>query len=218
MGKALNGIGLTGLALIVGVFLYGGKGWYDAVQLADDFNRKANQLVSDGRGVESLTTQQLETLIKVQDPGFYDHDGIDFSSKGAGITTLTQSLAKRLGFKDYTPGIGKIRQSGFALGLDSVLSKHHQVALFLDTAEMGKGPDGWITGFHNAANIIYQKPVAQLSENEFNSLVAVLIAPSRLKLSAPDAALNERVARITKLAHEKCEPNNFNDVWLEGCA
>ena len=218
MGKALNGIGLTGLALIVGVFLYGGKGWYDAVQLADDFNRKANQLVSDGRGVESLTTQQLATLIKVQDPASYDHDGIDFSSKGAGITTLTQSLAKRLGFKDYTPGIGKIRQSGFALGLDSVLSKHQQVALFLDTAEMGKGPDGWITGFHNAADIIYQKPVAQLSENEFNSLVAVLIAPSRLKLSEPDAALNERVARITKLAHEKCEPNNFNDVWLEGCA
>ena len=218
MGKALNGIGLTGLALIVAVFLYGGKGWYDAVQLADDFNRKADQLVSDGRGVESLTSQQLETLIKVQDPGFYDHDGIDFSSKGAGITTLTQSLAKRLGFKDYTPGIGKIRQSGFALGLDSVLSKHQQVALFLDTAEMGKGPDGWITGFHNAADIIYQKPVAQLSENEFNSLVAVLIAPSRLKLSEPDAALNERVARITKLAHEKCEPNNFNDVWLEGCA
>ena len=218
MGKALNGIGLTGLALIVGVFLYGGKGWYDAVQLADDFNRKANQLVSDGRGVESLTTQQLETLIKVQDPGFYDHDGIDFSSKGAGLTTLTQSLAKRLGFEKFTPGIGKIRQSGFALGLDSVLSKHQQVALFLDTAEMGKGPDGWITGFHNAAEIIYQKPVAQLSENEFNSLVAVLIAPSRLKLSEPDAALNERVARITKLAHEKCEPNNFNDVWLEGCA
>lgn len=218
MGKALNGIGLTGLALVVAVFLYGGKGWYDAVQLADDFNRKADQLVSDGRGVESLTSQQLETLIKVQDPGFYDHDGIDFSSKGAGITTLTQSLAKRLGFEKFTPGIGKIRQSGFALGLDSVLSKHQQVALFLDTAEMGKGPDGWITGFHNAANIIYQKPVAQLSENEFNSLVAVLIAPSRLKLSAPDAALNERIARITKLAHEKCEPNNFNDVWLEGCA
>lgn len=218
MGKALNGIGLTGLALVVAVFLYGGKGWYDAVQLADDFNSKADQLVSNGRGVESLTSQQLETLIKVQDPGFYDHDGIDFSSKGVGITTLTQSLAKRLGFKDYTPGIGKIRQSGFALGLDSVLSKHQQVALFLDTAEMGKGPDGWITGFHNAADIIYQKPVAQLSENEFNSLVAVLIAPSRLKLSAPDAALNERVARITKLAHEKCEPNNFNDVWLEGCA
>ena len=218
MGKALNGIGLTGLALVVAIFLYGGKGWYDAVQMSDEFVAKAEQLSSSGRGVESLTAQQLKTLIKVQDPGFYDHDGIDFSSKGAGLTTLTQSLAKRLGFEKFTPGIGKIRQSGFALGLDSVLSKHQQVALFLDTAEMGKGPDGWITGFHNAAEIIYQKPVAQLSENEFNSLVAVLIAPSRLKLSDPDAALNERVARITKLAHEKCEPNNFNDVWLEGCA
>ncbi|MEP2978954.1 MAG: transglycosylase domain-containing protein [Lentilitoribacter sp.] len=218
MGKALNGIGLTGLALIVGIFGYGGKGWYDAVQMSDGFVAKAEQLSSSGRGVESLTSQQLETLIKVQDPGFYDHDGIDFSSKGAGLTTLTQSLAKRLGFEKFTPGIGKIRQSGFALGLDSVLSKHQQVALFLDTAEMGKGPDGWITGFHKAAEIIYQKPVAKLDENEFNALVAVLIAPAQLKLSAPDAALEERVARITKLAHKECEPNNFNDVWLEGCA
>ncbi|MEO9460352.1 MAG: transglycosylase domain-containing protein [Lentilitoribacter sp.] len=218
MGKALNGIGLTGLALIVAIFGYGGKGWYDAVQMSNEFKTQAEQLTSNGRGVESLTSQQLETLIKVQDPGFYNHDGIDFSSKGAGTTTLTQSLAKRLGFEKYTPGIGKIRQSGFALGLDSVLSKHQQVALFLNTAEMGKGPDGWITGFHKAAEIIYQKPVAKLDESEFNTMVAVLIAPSKLKLAAPDAALQERVTRITKLAHEKCEPNNFNDVWLEGCA
>jgi monofunctional biosynthetic peptidoglycan transglycosylase len=218
MGKALNGIGLTGLALIVAIFGYGGKGWYDAVQMSSEFKTQAEQLTSNGRGVESLTSQQLETLIKVQDPGFYAHDGIDFSSKGAGTTTLTQSLAKRLGFEKYTPGIGKIRQSGFALGLDSVLSKHQQVALFLNTAEMGKGPDGWITGFHKAAEIIYQKPVAKLDESEFNTMVAVLIAPSKLKLAAPGAALQERVTRITKLAHKKCEPNNFNDVWLEGCA
>jgi monofunctional biosynthetic peptidoglycan transglycosylase len=218
MGKALNGIGLTGLALIVAIFGYGGKGWYDAVQMSSEFKTQAEQLTSNGRGVESLTSQQLETLIKVQDPGFYAHDGIDFSSKGAGTTTLTQSLAKRLGFEKYTPGIGKIRQSEFALGLDSVLSKHQQVALFLNTAEMGKGPDGWITGFHKAAEIIYQKPVAKLDESEFNTMVAVLIAPSKLKLAAPGAALQERVTRITKLAHKKCEPNNFNDVWLEGCA
>lgn len=218
MGKALNGIGLTGLALVVAIFGYGGKGWYDAVQMSDEFKIQAEQLTENGRGVESLTSQQLKTLIKVQDPGFYAHDGIDFSSKGAGTTTLTQSLAKRLGFEKFTPGLGKIRQSGFALGLDRVLSKHQQVALFLNTAEMGKGPDGWITGFHKAAEIIYQKPVAKLDESEFNTMVAVLIAPSKLKLSAPDAALHERVARITKLANEKCEPNNFNDVWLEGCA
>lgn len=218
MGKAINGIGLTGLALIIAIFGYGGKGWYDAVQMADGFKLQAEQLTQSGKGVESLTSQQLNTLIKVQDPGFYEHDGIDFSSKGAGITTLTQSLAKRLGFKNYTPGIGKIRQSGFALGLDSVLTKHEQVALFLATAEMGRGPNGWITGFHNAADLIYQKRVAALDESEFNAMVAVLIAPSKLKLSAPDAALEERVARITKLVHEKCEPNNFNDVWLEGCA
>lgn len=218
MGKAFSGIGLTGLALIISLGAFGGKGWYDAVQMSDGFKVKAEQLTSSGRGVESLTSWQLDTLIKVQDPGFYSHDGIDFSSKGAGITTLTQSLAKRLGFEKFTPGIGKIRQSGFALGLDSALSKHHQVALFLDTAEMGKGPDGWITGFHKAAKIIYQKRVAELEENEFYSLVAVLIAPSKLKLLKPDAVLEERVARITKLAHEKCEPNNFNDVWLEGCA
>lgn len=49
------------------------------------------------------------------------------------------------------PGIAKFRQTGYALGLERKLSKAQILALRLDAQEMGKGPEGWIAGFHKAA-------------------------------------------------------------------
>ena len=41
-----------------------------------------------------LSQRQKEILIKVQDPGFYNHNGIDLSTPGAGLTTITQAIVK----------------------------------------------------------------------------------------------------------------------------
>ena len=82
---------------------------------------------------------------------------------------------------------------------------------------MGHGPDGWMTGFFRASNAIYGKAPAELSEREFLSLVAVLIAPSTYHLGKDDPKLEDRVARIERLVAGSCTPLDNGDVWLEGC-
>ena len=210
---------LVFLGIFVAVFIigYGGKGFYDAYTMADTLKKRADSIIAAGRGPQSLQPERLRALLMVQDPGFYGHNGVDFSTPGAGMTTLTQSLAKRLAFEKFVPGVAKIRQTGFALGLDRKLSKDQQIALFLDTAEMGRSRQGWVTGFHKASNVFFGAPPNQINQEQFYALVAVLIAPSALKLSRPDGKLLERIRRISRLVAGNCFPNNWRDVWLEGC-
>ena len=58
-----------------------------------------------------LNDRQKTIIIKVQDPGFYNHHGIDLSTPGGGLTTISQAIVKKLYFEKFTPGIGKIKQS-----------------------------------------------------------------------------------------------------------
>jgi len=196
---------------------YGAKGWYDAGQDAEGLKAHAQAAIAAGRGAKSLQPERLRLLLQIQDPGFYDHSGIDFLTPGAGLTTLTQSLAKRLAFESFAPGIAKIRQSGYALGLDRRLSKDQQIALFLETAQMGQSRQGWVVGFHQASNVVFGAGPNDITDDEFIALVAVLIAPGRLKLSQPGAELKERIRRISRLAKGQCSPLNAGDVWLNSC-
>lgn len=197
---------------------YGATGYFDARADAKELIRRADALLDAGRGAEDLGPGRSQLLLSIQDPGFYDHNGIDIASPGAGLTTVTQSLAKRVGFDDFRPGIQKLRQIGYAVGLESTLSKPQILALFLDTLEMGPGPDGWMTGFYQACDMVYHRPPAELSETEFLRLAAVMIAPAKYNLILPDAALVDRVERLRKLVSGQCSPEDLFDVWLDACA
>ncbi|MEZ5713941.1 MAG: transglycosylase domain-containing protein [Paracoccaceae bacterium] len=191
--------------------------WVEARRDAPALLARAETLARAGRGGDALGPRGA-WLIAVQDPGFRDHSGLDFSTPGAGATTLTQSLAKRLAFDRFTPGIRKLRQSAYAIGLEQRLDKDLILTLFLDTVPMGQGPDGWMTGFFAASQAVFHRPPAQLSDAEFLRLVAVMIAPSRFSLTGPDSALDRRAGRIARLIAGTCHPRDHGDVWLEGCA
>ena len=223
MRKALKFTGIVIgllLALIIGAILVsGGIGYMDARSDADTLRTRADALIAQGRGGDVLGARYREILLAVEDPNFAGHSGVDLWTPGAGLTTITQSASKRLGFDRFRPGFGKIRQTGYALGLESKLSKQQILALWLDTLEMGKGPDGWMIGFHNASTAVYGKAPADLSEAEFIRLVAVLIAPASYDLFNPqDDKLAERSVRIERLVAGACTPSGFSDVWLDGCA
>ncbi|MEZ5985805.1 MAG: biosynthetic peptidoglycan transglycosylase [Hyphomonas sp.] len=211
------------LAIVVAACLAAGamgyKGYADARRAAPELKLRAASLKADGRGVDALGQEKLRILILVEDPAFEGHRGIDLHSPGAGMTTLTQSLAKRLGFKAFRPGIRKIRQTGYAMGLESRLSKEEILTLWLDTVPMGHGPDGkWVTGFFTASDAYFGKPPAELTEAEFIELVAVPIAPGVLNPIRRGDDYEARVSRIARLVAGQCEPASFRDVWLEGCA
>lgn len=212
-------IGAVGMLLLVMAILgYGAFGYWDAVGQFDAYAERANALIADGNGPSDLGAERLRQLILVQDPGYQDHRGVDFFTLGAGLTTISQSVSKRLGFDEFRPGIGKIRQTGFALGLESRLSKAQILALFLETVEMGRGVDGWITGFFDASARVYGRLPSDLSDAEFHRLLAVMIAPGNFRLIGEDDRLDDRTARIARLVAGDCKPSDQGDVWLEGCA
>ncbi len=197
---------------------YGALGYRDALRQSEVFAARADAAIARGMGPSDLGAERLRQLLLVQDPGYFRHDGIDLSTDGAGLTTLTQSVAKRLGFAEFRPGLGKLRQTGFALGLERRLTKAQILALFLETVEMGQGPDGWMTGFFHASERVYGRPPAALSDRDYFRLLAVMIAPGRFRLLGEDAALDVRQDRIGRLVSGRCRPSGHGDVWLEGCA
>lgn len=202
----------------IATFLYGAKGYVDALDDTAALAVRADRLIAQNLGASGLGQGRMEQLLQVEDPGFWDHSGVDLTTAGAGITTMTQSLAKRVGFENWQPGIRKVRQTGYALGLEGRLSKSQIIALFLDTAEMGRGPDGWITGFFDASEAVFGRSVAELDDRDFLSLVAVLIAPARFDLTSDDPDLTQRVSRIERLISDSCYPKGLSDVWFDGCA
>lgn len=203
--------------LLFGLAGYAVLGWFDARSDSDLLSERADSLIANGFGPDDLSSERLAWLLTVEDPDFYGHGGIDIFTAGAGMTTLTQSLAKRLAFKDFKPGIGKVRQTGYALGLEQKLTKEQILSLFLETAEMGDGPNGWMVGFFSASQELYGREPSELEREEYLRLIAVLIAPSQLRLLEPNEQLIDRVERIDKLIKNECHPESNADVWLSGC-
>ncbi len=203
--------------LIVGSVLYGLVGWYDARSDGPMLRKEAQALVANGLGSDQLGRDIRALLLIVEDPTFATNNGTDFSSPGAGQTTITQSLSKRLAFDKFTPGVRKIRQTGYAIGLGQSLGKEEVLTLFLAESSF-RGSDGrWTKGFDAASRRFFGKPLVELDSQSFVLMVAVGIAPNEMSPDAPNAKLLERVARIGRLMGGKCKPSNHNDTWLEGC-
>lgn len=199
---------------------YAHGGWRDASADAVRLRAEARSIIADGRGPESLGEERLSILLLVEDPNFNNHNGVDLNTPGAGATTITQSLSKRLAFKSFRKGLPKIRQTAFALSLEHHLSKQEILALALDRAPMGPGPKGKgrVTGFHRASEVFFGAAPSSIDEFDFLALVAVLIAPDALSLAKPSVKRDERVRRIRGLVSGKCAPLSHRDVWLDGCA
>lgn len=207
------------LLVVIPMFLlgYGLFGYGSAALDSEKLQRRAQTLISERKGAYALGPNRLELLLNVEDPGFFSHSGVDFNSKGAGATTLTQSLAKRLAFNKFRPGIGKIKQTTYAMSLEQRLTKNEILALFFESVPMGRGPDGWTTGFFNASHAFYGGPPSKISDNEYIELISVMIAPSRLNYITRNEEFESRLLRITRLNNGECEPLSHRDVWLEGC-
>src|SRR5262249_20379615 len=109
-----------------------------------------------------LPPDWIDALITVEDPNFYHHHGTDDETPGAGQTTITQGLVKRLYFEHFRPGFAKIEQSLIAgYVLDRAASKTDQLNLLLGLAYFGTINGHEVIGFNNAAQTYFGKPATQ---------------------------------------------------------
>ena len=211
-------VGFVSAVIVTVIMVYAASGYVSAAIHSAELKQRAKTLIDTGKGAATLGEDRLQLLLLVQDPAFYHHDGVDTKTAGAGLTTVTQSVSKRLAFSEFKPGIGKIRQTAYAIALERRLTKNEILALFLETVPMGKGPDGWTVGFFEASEGFYGSPPHELSDSQFIELVSVMIAPSLLNHMNRDKNFTERLNRINRLYNGECLPKNNKDVWFDGCA
>ena len=209
-----------GLALAAApVFYLVYLGWRVADERRDVAG-KVDQLVAQADPAElSLPASRVDALLRVEDPTFRTNEGIDLSTPGAGMTTLSQGLGKQLFFASFEPGLAKIELMALTrFALAPNVSKDKTLKAFIATAYLGTDRGRTVTGFADGARTWYGKPLPSLSDREFLSLVAMLPAPDRLKPGVGNAARAERVSRIERLLARRCRPTGLRDVDLKGCA
>lgn len=208
---------ILGFALLA-ASLYAGAVYLHARGQADALSLRADALARQGRGAGVLTDERRAILLMVQDPGFARHAGVDLRTPGAGLTTISQSLARIYHFQRYNPGPEKIPQTIAALAYEQRLTKKQELTLFLNAAYLGRNADEEVRGFFEASRIYFGKPLEALTREQYVTLVAMLIGPDAYHPDRNREALAERVRRIERYLAGECRPGGLRDVTYEACA
>lgn len=164
--------------------------------------------------VSDLTAQQVKAFLLVEDPDFYHHKGVDLKTPGAGLTTITQSLVKMLYFDSFKPGFAKLKQTLIAyFVVNRVLSKDDQLRLYINKIYLGNVKGNPVFGFRNAAKAYYNKQLGDLSEDEYCSIIAMLVAPKIFNIITKPEANAERTRRIRLVVHGEYKPKAVMDIF-----
>ena len=194
-----------------------------AVRAYRDTPRIVAQIESSGKlelKLEDVPEAYLKDLLKVEDPNFYSHNGIDIRTPGAGWTTITQGIVKVYFYNGFSPGFlryRKIDQTLIAWVFNRRVGKNEQLRIFINSAYFGDYNGREIIGFKEAALAYFNKEFAMLSEDEFLSLVAMIVGPNDYSVATQPGMNRERVRRIKRLLGGECEPAGLGDVFYEKC-
>lgn len=196
-------IGAVALALLGGIS-YEAHAVLSARAITKDLFASYEAATVDGKNAPSaLSEERLATLLKVQDPNFWSHEGVDWSAPLA--TTVTQSVVKKLYFEKFEPGVAKIEQTLIAyFAVGPLTSKNAQLAAFID-----------VNGLEAAAQKWFGKSLGALDDDEYLSLLATNNTP---KIAPGTPENEERVARIKRYLAGQCERRGLADVWLDQCS
>ncbi len=184
----------------------------------------------------SFPAGTMQILLRVEDPGFRKHNGLDPFTPGQGRSTITRALVRPLYLDRYDlGGVAGVGQSVFrfvakyagpvdvapdvmALVLDSKVSKDKQLRLFVQHVYMGTHNGRPVYGFADAARVHFGKSVRELTRRYAMALVGMVIDPEQFDPARHPDALGERISRIDRLMRGQCTPRGVLDVYFEDCA
>lgn len=202
-----NGLFVVSLLLfgvLAGLGGYYAGGRSDAIDDTRPLVRLADRLIARGEGGDGLGASRQQLLLAVQDSRLVEGSPSQRDMTRASLATLSRTLAGRIAVERSDPSFAKIRQAGYASGLEAQLSQPQILALWLETVDMGRGPRGWLRGFYQASRSLYDRPPARLTDTQFLRLIVVATAPRHYRLDGPDPALEARVAQIRKALERSC--------------
>ncbi|WP_417568349.1 penicillin-binding protein 1A [Marinobacter sp.] len=171
--------------------------------------------------IEQIPTIQLQAFMAAEDSRFYEHFGVDIKglaraaieliSTGeiqSGGSTITMQVAKNYFLSRDRTFIRKFNEILLALQIERELDKNRILELYLNKIYLGNRA----YGIAAAAQVYYNKPVAQLSLAQMAMLAGLPKAPSAFNpLANPERAMIRRnwilgrmkdLGYITPDAHE----------------
>ena len=164
----------------------------------------------------SLTASQQAMVLAVEDPAFFDHQGLDGSTPGVGAT-IPQRLAEWLFEGSASPGITNAEHALIAFFvITPLVDKSTQLNAYGATAPLGRRDDAPVHGFERAARVYFRSSLGQISDNQFARLIAMVEDPEMYPMNSD--ANWERVRRIEAMLDGDCAPLGPQDTSLEGCA
>jgi len=214
MKHILKFITIAFALVIISLMIYAG---YIIIQSRNDtpdiVKKKLNSKDMD-MPLSDLSKWQINALLKVEDPNFYKHKGIDLKTPGAGSSTISQGVVKLLYFDAYKPGVAKFKQSLIArFAFNTLVSKNNQLLLYVNCVYMGRVEGNDIYGFADASQAYYKKDFKKLDDDEYLSLVAMVISPNTFSVYYHKKWNEERVKRIKLLLDGKYKPRSLMDLY-----
>lgn len=166
--------------------------------------------------LNEIPEKWVDDLVKIQDPNFYNHKGFDVSTPGAGLTTITQAMTKYMYFDNFRAGFKKIEQTLIArFVVDANFSKEEQLEIFYNSAYLGHLKGVEVRGFPQASSVYFSKKFSDLSDDEYLSLVAMLVAPKTFSIAKNPEKNSERVDRIKNFLSGKYRPKGVRDIMYD---
>lgn len=181
-----------------------------------------------------IQPRHLQALIRIEDPTFYEHPGLNLSN-GQGVTTITSVVARDVFLQNHdSDGIQGAMQSFYrgvfdcckrvdlgrdvmSLVLNSHATKQQQLNIFLNGTYLGSADGKAVIGYEAAANTYYRKRLSRLTDEEFYGLVAMTMAPNRYHPVRNAELHAQRVKRIAAVVTGRCEPDGWLDLTYEHC-
>ncbi len=202
----LAGLGLTatigGVAAVIGAYYYVEPGLPRAETIRDIplqiplriFSRDGRLISEIGQRrrilieYEDVPEHVVQAFIAAEDQRFFEHPGIDYrgilralvqliatGDIASGGSTLTQQLARDYFLTREQKFARKLREAFLAYKIEQEFSKQQIMALFLNKMFFGQRAYGVAA----AAQVYFNKPLADVNVAEAATLAGVLPAPSR---------------------------------------
>lgn len=204
------------LALAIPAFQDISDDWLKKTDLAVTFlDRNGTEigrrgiLHDDSVPLEQMPIYLPEAVLATEDRRFYDHFGIDVigtlraltvNARSSGVvqggSSITQQLAKNLFLSNERTIERKIKEAFLAIWLETHLSKHDILQLYLDRVYMGGGT----FGIQAAAQFYFGKSVRDVTLPEAAMLAGLFKAPTKyaphINLPAARARANDVLSNL----------------------
>lgn len=154
--------------------------------------------------IDSVSPQLLRAVVASEDARFCRHGGFDWGEMRAalrqavedghwrGASTISMQTARNLMLWPGRDPLRKVLELWFTVLLEAAWPKRRILEAYVNIAEWGPG----IYGAEAAAQGLFAKPAARLTEREAALLAAVLPNPREWSAARPSAYVSSRAAVI----------------------